>query len=153
MELNISLNDFDKKLFQILQTGIRVEERPFLRIAQTLNVSEDFIIDRIKVWTEQGLLSRFAPLYNVDKMNGGVCLAAMKVAPHRITEFADKINHFKEVGHNYERDHEFNLWFVILTEDKNEINNIRNKIENITGEKVYLFPKEKEYFLEFLLQI
>ena len=57
------------------------------------------------------------------------------------------MNTIKEVAHNYQRDHEFNMWFVLATESHAGIQDVINRIEAITGYCVFNMPKEKEYFV------
>ena len=59
----------------------------------------------------------------------------------------DIVNGFREVAHNYEREHRLNMWFVLATETAAEIAAIADEIEARTGLKVYRFPKEAEFFI------
>ncbi|MES0326853.1 MAG: Lrp/AsnC family transcriptional regulator, partial [Gammaproteobacteria bacterium] len=58
-----------------------------------------------------------------------------------------QVNAFPEVAHNYQRDHEMNMWFVLATETQQELNNTLNAIEDTTGIPVYNMPKQKEFFV------
>jgi len=54
---------------------------------------------------------------------------------------------FPEVAHNYERDHEFNMWYVLATESLAQIDITNQAIEEKTGLKVYNMPKIQEFFV------
>ncbi len=57
-----------------------------------------------------------------------------------------------QVAHNYRREHELNMWFVLATETKAGIAEAIAQIEQDTGLPVYAFPKEREYFVEMKLE-
>ncbi|MCW8909361.1 MAG: Lrp/AsnC family transcriptional regulator, partial [Gammaproteobacteria bacterium] len=90
---------------------------------------------------------------NAEKMGGGLTLAAMKVATERFDEMTDIVNSFDEVAHNYARDHELNMWFVVATETPEQITQVISKIEKKTGLKVFNMPKQEEYFLELKFEV
>jgi hypothetical protein len=51
------------------------------------------------------------------------------------------------VAHNYQREHELNMWFVLATETPQRILAVIAEIEQQTGLKAYNLPKEREYFI------
>ena len=61
------------------------------------------------------------------------------------------VNAFPEIAHNYERDHALNMWFVIATEDDRSTAAVVASIEQQSGYRVLLFPKEREYFVQLML--
>ncbi|MEX2488818.1 MAG: Lrp/AsnC family transcriptional regulator, partial [Pseudomonadales bacterium] len=74
-------------------------------------------------------------------------LAALKVPPERFDDVAEIVNSFPEVAHNYERNHDLNMWFVLATETLEEIGATIVRIERKTGLKVYNMPKEEEFYV------
>ena len=92
-------------------------------------------------------LSRFGPLFNIEKMGGQFCLCAMKVPADRFDEVVDRVNALPQVAHNYERDHELNMWFVLATESEDGIAQAAAEIEQATGIEVYRFPKLEEFYV------
>ena len=66
---------------------------------------------------------------------------------------AEKVNQFPEVAHNYERDNRLNMWFVIAAESEPELSTIIKRIERATGLKVFNFPKQREYYVNFRLSV
>ena len=98
---------------------------------------------------DDGLLTRFGPLYHAENMGGALSLCAMKVPVENFDEVAEQVNAFPEVAHNYERAHRLNMWFVLATETPEGIAKAAREIERETGLKVLLFPKEREFFVHF----
>ena len=86
-------------------------------------------------------------------MGGGLTLAAMKVAADQYDDTTEIVNSFDEVAHNYERDHELNMWFVVATETETEVEQVIEKIQQQTNNRVYNMPKLQEYFLGLKLEV
>jgi hypothetical protein len=78
-------------------------------------------------------------------------LAAMSVTQHDVDRVAQIVNAMPQVAHNYERTHRLNLWFVLATATKAEVDAAVLQIEALTGYAVYAMPKLREYFLELKL--
>ncbi|MDH5387542.1 MAG: AsnC family transcriptional regulator [Gammaproteobacteria bacterium] len=141
------MDQLDKNIINTLQYDFPVCERPFAQLAETLNSTEDELINRVQAMLDNGLLTRFGPMYNAVNMGGALSLCAMKVPKNRFDDVTEQVNAFPEVAHNYQRDHEMNMWFVLATETQQELNNTLNAIEDTTGIPVYNMPKEKEFFV------
>lgn len=148
-----TLSATEKRLLNRLQDGLPLCERPFAAIAAELNLSESEIIANIERWLASGLLTRFGPMYRIDKAGGLFVLAALAVPPARFNEVAAMVNDFDEVAHNYERDHTYNMWFVLAVETPSEAERVFGEIERQTQLPVLRLPKLNEYFvdLRFLL--
>ena len=151
--MNPDLQTLDKKIINSLQGGFPLCEHPWESISHKLEIPVDEIIRRIERMQAEGYISRFGPLYNAEKMGGGLTLAAMKVPPNRFDEVTTIVNAFDEVAHNYQRDHVLNMWFVIATEKPDQIRRVINQIEKQTGLLVYNMPKKEEYFLELKFEV
>ena len=149
----MQLTDIDKKIINHLQGGFPIDENPWKIVSEQLNIEENTLIERIKLMQEAGFISRFGPLYHAEKMGGGLTLAAIKVDKESYDETAEIVNSFSEVAHNYERDHELNMWFVVATETQQQVEEVIEKIQHQTGNRVYNMPKLKEYFLGLKLEV
>ena len=97
------------------------------------------------------MLTRFGPMFQVERMGGAFVLAALAVPEERFDEVAHKVNALPEVAHNYRREHRLNMWFVLATERPEGIADAIARIGRDTGLKVFAFPKEREYFVELKL--
>lgn len=147
--MSIPLSPKDRALLERLQEGIAVEHRPYAALAAETGLSEQQIVDRIGEWLDAGLLSRFGPMFNAERMGGAFCLCAMAVPQERFEAVVEIVNRFEEVAHNYQREHRYNMWFVLACETPTGIYETAKLIENATGLEVNLFPKQVEYFVEF----
>jgi DNA-binding Lrp family transcriptional regulator len=122
-------------------------ERPYRIAAQALGIGEDELITRIGRLLEGGVLTRFGPLFDIARAGGAFTLAAMSVPAGDFERVAALVNRMPEVAHNYERDHPFNMWFVLATETPDAIPRAVKQIEEATGYFVIEMPKLDEYFI------
>jgi len=136
-----------------LQGGFPLASRPFRDAARELGLTEDELIGGIRDLLDAGALSRFGPLWNAEGIGGGVCLAASAVPPERFDEVAAQVNAHPEVAHNYARDHELNMWFVVSAEDPRSIARVIAEIESETGLAVHAMPKTREFFVGFRIEV
>ena len=143
----------DREIINQFQGGFPVVERPFAVMAKKLDIQESELLTRIRFMLDDGILTRFGPLYNIDKMGGTFSLCAMQVPVEVFDEIAQKVNAFPEVAHNYQRDHRLNMWFVIAAESGAALQDILQRIEDTTGHKVFNFPKQREFYVNFRLSL
>lgn len=142
------LDDKDRALINGYQGGFPLCENPFAEVGKAVGLSEEECISRISRLLDEGILTRFGPLYHAERLGGGLTLAAMKIPPEDFDAVVEKVNAFPEVAHNYERQHALNMWFVLATETPEGIEETCKKIELATGYPVYNMPKEEEFFVE-----
>ncbi len=143
----VDMDGLDRDIINLLQDGMDVVEEPFSEISKNLGITEEALISRISKLLEARTLSRFGPLFNAGKLGGGLSLAAIKVPEDNFDIIAEKVNSFEEVAHNYARDHEYNMWFVLATERPERIDEVIVEIEQKTGLKVLNLPKIEEFFV------
>lgn len=135
------------------QGGFPVMEQPFRSVAADLGCSEISLLDTIRQLLDNGTLSRFGPLYDAVKLGGGLTLAAMSVPEEQYEGITSVVNDFAEVAHNYRREHALNMWFVLATDNPENIDTTIDRIEQVTGLKVYNFPKQQEFYVGLWLQL
>ncbi len=141
------MDNIDRTIINTLQRGFPVVAEPFAVVAKDLGIDQIELIQRIQALLDGKILTRFGPMYHAERLGGGVTLAAMAIPWEEFEEIADQVNAFPQVAHNYARDHTLNMWFVLATESPEEIGATIQRIEEITGYRVYNLPKRKEFFL------
>ncbi len=149
----MSLTELERDFINNFQGNFPLEERPFKSIAKQLNCSEDRLIETVNNLKSQNLLTRFGPLYDAARLGGGLTLAAISVPEDRYEIVTEMVNTYPEVAHNYRRDHELNMWFVLATETPVEIAQVLASIEKTTGLTVYNFPKQQEFYIGLWLHL
>ena len=147
------MDRLDRALVNALQDGLPVVEEPFAVVAGELGISAADVVDRVQRLLDDGYLSRFGPMFDAEKMGGAVSLCAMRVPPESLDRVAAQVNAFPEVAHNYERRHALNMWFVVSTEDPQELAAVVARIERVTGCPVYNMPKIEEFFVGLRFEV
>ncbi len=142
----------DRTIVNALQGGFPVCERPYAEVADRLGLDEAQLIERLGRLLDEGTLSRFGPMYDAQRLGGGLTLAAMAVPEERFNAVAETVNAFPEVAHNYAREHALNMWFVLATERPERIGEVIAEIEAATGLAVHDMPKIDEYFIGLRLE-
>jgi DNA-binding Lrp family transcriptional regulator len=144
------MDDIDRAIVNRLQGGFPVCDRPFASAAQEsgVGIDEAELIDRISAMLAAGTLSRFGPLYRIERFGGAFSLAAIAVPDADFDRVAAIVNAFPEVAHNYRREHRYNMWFVLATEAPEGIAALVHAIEDATGYAVLNLPKLDEYCVE-----
>ena len=133
------------------QGGFPLSARPYREAAEDLGSDEPTLIATIREMLEAGLLTRFGPLYDAERLGGRFTLAAMAVPESDFEGIARMLEASPEVAHNYRRDHALNMWFVLATSTEAGLNTAIRRIQSATGVMVYDFPKLREYHLGFWL--
>lgn len=150
------MNNFDVIDIDIInsfQKEIPLVSRPYLAMANKHNVSEEEILGKIKTMRESKIITRLGPMFDIAKAGGSFLLCAMIVPEERFQEVTEALNNIVEVAHNYRRDNEFNMWFVLACREQSGISCAMEKIESQVELKVYGFDKEEEYFVSLYLPI
>ncbi len=141
------LDEIDKNIINQLQDGFPICERPYQKAAEQFGISEDELIQRLQKLLDDKALSRFGPMYHAEKMGGGLALAAMKIPAEDFDQVTEQVNSLPEIAHNYAREHEFNMWFVIATELQHQVEEVVEQLQDLTGYKVYNMPKIEEFYV------
>ncbi len=93
-------------------------------------------------------------MFHAGEMGGGLTLAAMRIPEQDFTNVTEQVNSFPpEVAHNYRREHELNMWFVLATETPEGIDETIQRIESLTGYPVYNMPKEQEFHVHLHFEV
>lgn len=146
-----ALDDWDRRIINALQGGFPLTDEPYREVAEALGLTEPELLQRLERLLEARILTRFGPMFQVERIGGRFVLAAMRVPEADFDRIAEIVNALPEVAHNYRREHAFNMWFVLATERPEGIAETIARIEAATGLPVTAFPKEREYFVEMKL--
>ena len=145
------MDELDRAIVNALQGDFPICDAPYRETAERLGLSVAELIARLQRMLEAKTLTRFGPMFQVERMGGAFVLAALAVPEADYERIAEQVNALPEVAHNYRREHALNMWFVLATETPEGIPAAIEKIERATGLQVYAFPKLKEYFVEMKL--
>ncbi|OYR60555.1 heme biosynthesis protein [Halorubrum ezzemoulense] len=147
------LDAVDAALIDEYQSGFPAERRPFERVAREiaaetgLAVDADDLLDRVRDLRERGVFRRFGAVLNPPVI-GSSTLAAVRAPDDRFDEVAEVINGYRQVNHNYRRDHEWNQWFVVTAGSREKRDEILAEIEEQTGCEVLALPMLTDYYID-----
>lgn len=147
------MDDVDRSILNRLQRDFPVSERPFLEAARELGLDEEELIRRIEALLGQGVLSRFGPLYQAERLGGAYTLATMQVPAQDYERVTALVNAHPEVAHNYQREHAFNMWFVVAAASRASVTRTLSSIERDSGCPVLELRKLREYFVDLELPV
>lgn len=147
----VNLDAIDRRIIDGLQGDFPICERPYEVAAERLGISEEELLLRLDRLLETRVLTRFGPMMQIERVGGSFVLAAIAVPEADYERVAGQVNALPQVAHNYRREHQLNMWFVLATETPAGIGEAIARIEADTGLKVHAFPKEREYFVEMKL--
>ena len=124
----------DLHILDALQDDIPLVRRPFAAIAQRLGIPEQVLLDRLKRLQEEGIVRGISPTLESRHMGlAAATLIALHVPEERVHEIANIISSYKEVSHNFRRDHYYTLWFTLSGKNEEIIQRVLAEILQRTG--------------------
>lgn len=141
------IDEVDAALIDGYQSGFPIVERPFRSVGASLEIDEEEAIGRVKRLREAGIFRRFGAVLNPPVI-GASTLAAVQAPDDRFDEIAEIINGYRQVNHNYRRDHEWNMWFVVTAGSLETRDRIIGEIEERTGCRVLVLPMLTDFYID-----
>ena len=140
-------SQLEQRLLNEFQHGMPLTAEPFADIARQLGVYETTVLETLQRLHTEGVVSRVGAVFRPNRI-GTSTLAAIAVPETELEHVADIVSSFAEVNHNYEREHRFNLWFVVVAEDEQRLQRVLQEIENSCGYTVLDLPLLSEHFID-----
>jgi Transcriptional regulators len=137
----------DAALIDDYQSGFPVRERPFAHVAEELGIDEAETLDRTRALRDASVFRRFGAVLNPPVI-GSSTLAAVSAPDSEFDAVAKTINGYRQVNHNYRRDHEWNMWFVVTAASRDRRDAILAEIETDTGYDVLNLPMHTDYYID-----
>ena len=147
------LSELDRRLLDEFQRDFPLEPRPFVRIAEELGTTESKVLERLGYLKRYGALSRVGAVLRPNQV-GASTLAALAVPPAELESVAALVSAYPQVNHNYEREHLYNLWFVLTASDRAGIDRVLEAIAERTGLQPLDLPMLDDFHIDlgFALQ-
>lgn len=140
------LDLLDRKILNEIQWLFPLTDRPFLEIAQRHNTTEIDIMNRISAMKENGLIRQINAIFDTRRLGYKSALIAFAVKSEKLDFVANEVNKHPGVSHNYERNHEFNMWFTLAIPPNSEMKATLHKMASLDGVIKYrLLPTLKMY--------
>jgi len=143
----VQLNVLQKQLLNDFQKNFPLSPTPFADVAARLQVTEEAVLEALAELSQAEMISRIGAVMRPHRL-GVSTLAAMAVPEELIETVANVVSSLPEINHNYEREHEFNLWFVITATTEAHLQAVIREIENHTGLGVMSLPMLENYHVD-----
>jgi DNA-binding Lrp family transcriptional regulator len=127
------IDDVDKAILNRIQSDFPITSRPYRTIGNDLGLSEDEVLNRISRLKTDGIIRRIGGNFKPEKLGFVSTLCAAKVPEDKIDQFAEVVNRYPGVTHNYRRENTYNIWFTFIAPSMDEINANLEQIAAETG--------------------
>lgn len=117
----VPLDEFDKRLLNVMQGGFPIEPRPYAAVAAKLEVPEERVLQRVRELIEQRIIRQVTPIFDTRAFGYASMLVAARVDPEHPWRAAKIVNAHPGVSHNYLRNHDFNMWFTVAVEPDSKL--------------------------------
>jgi DNA-binding Lrp family transcriptional regulator len=133
----------DRQLLNEIQTDFPVEPHPYRVLGDRIGMDEAEVLSRITNLREEGIIRRMGASINSRRIGFVSTLLAARVPREKFDSFVEIVNSCPGVTHNYERRHEYNVWFTLIAQSEGEKKDIIRDLTVRTGIQILEFPAEK----------
>ena len=141
------MTELDLSLLNNYQRAFPLCSRPYTELAQQLQISEHEVLQRLLQLKQAGSISRIGPVFRPNSI-GVSTLAALAVEPEKLEQVATLVNAYPQVNHNYQREHRYNLWFVLTAGDRAQLDRVLAEIAADTGLQPLDLPMQEAYCID-----
>ncbi|MCP8307744.1 MAG: AsnC family transcriptional regulator [archaeon] len=133
----MTLDFLDQKILDIIQYSFPLVERPFLVIAEKLEVSEEEVLGRVRRLKEEGIIRQISAIFDARMLGYQSVLVAMKVNEAYVDIVGEEVSKCSYVSHNYLRDNEINLWFTLALPSNISLASFIKRLTELEGVREY----------------
>lgn len=133
----------DRRLLDIIQTGFPMASRPYEVLGRRLGISEEEAFARISDMRARGIIRRLGANFQSARLGFVSTLCAARVPCEKMDEFIKAVNSMPGVTHNYEREHDYNIWFTLISPSREEAQAALDGITARTGIGILNLPATK----------
>ena len=135
------MDDLDKEILNEIQWTFPLVSQPYHAIAKKFDISDDVVKKRLSNLKQTGILRQLSAIFDTRRLGYKSSLVAMEIDPDKLDYVALQINHHPGVSHNYERNHQFNLWFTLAVPPGSDLKTEVDKFSKLEGiKKIRLLP-------------
>jgi DNA-binding Lrp family transcriptional regulator len=145
MDAPYSLLEFS--LLNDWQRDFPLTSRPFATLGSKVGAGETAVLSHLQRLNQRGAISRIGAVFAPRRAGAGT-LAALAAPPGKLDDIAALVSARAEVNHNYQREHHWNLWFVVTARNHAALNQTLAAIEADTGCAVISLPLRQEFHID-----
>ena len=129
------IDKLDTEILNEIQWKFPLVSKPFDEMAKKFEISSNEVKDRLIQLKRKGVLRQLSAIFDTRKLGYTSSLVAMEIEPDKLEHVAYQINKHPGVSHNYERDHQFNLWFTLAVPPGSDLEKELDKFSKLDGIK------------------
>lgn len=137
------MDSLDRQLLDIIQTGFPLCPRPYAELGQRLGIEEQEALDRVRSLKARKIIRRLGANFQSAKLGFVSTLCAAKVPQDKMESFVAEVNAKPGVTHNYLREHDYNIWFTLISPSAEETQATLDGISAHTGIPILNLPATK----------
>ncbi|KAB2954595.1 Lrp/AsnC family transcriptional regulator [Heliorestis acidaminivorans] len=134
------LDELDRRLLNIVQSSFPVSAEPYKVLAEQMATTEEEIMNRINKLKEEGIIRRVGGVFDSRKLGYKSSLCAMKVPVDKLKEAEEIINSYPGVTHNYLREHDYNMWFTLISPSEEAMEETLDEMRAKSGCEIRNLP-------------
>lgn len=143
------LDVIDRRLLNRLQSDFPLAPQPFAVLAGRLQISEEEVLERTQALRESGVLRHLNAIFDVYRVGYRSTLVSFSVPEERLEAAAVVVSAHRGVSHNYGREHEYNLWFVLAVPRSDDLESeVVRLAEQAGATKHHILPALKLYKID-----
>ena len=147
----------EQQILDTIQDAFPLEERPYKVLADSLSaqenlgaVTEQQIFEAVESLRNSGIIRRIGGIYDSRRLGFISRLCAGKVSD--IEKFAAAVNEIPAITHNYQRSHEYNVWFTVIAENESEVQKIVDALCSKTDlQDVHVLSVTKKFKIDTVM--
>jgi DNA-binding Lrp family transcriptional regulator len=143
---NQELDDLDRAILNEIQSHFPLVSRPYAEMGKRVGATEEEVLARVQALHDAGIIRRIGANFTSRKLGYTSTLCAARVPPENLERFATVVNRYPGVTHNYLRKHRYNVWFTLIAESPERLDEILEKIRENSGVSEILSLPAKEVF-------
>ena len=140
------LDDLDRAILNEIQSHFPIESRPFAEVGERVGASEEEVLARVTAMADTGVIRRLGANFTSRKLGYTSTLCAARVPPESLDNFVAVVNRYPGVTHNYLRRHRYNVWFTLIAESEERLNQILEEISRASEVAEILSLPAQEVF-------
>jgi DNA-binding Lrp family transcriptional regulator len=126
--MNLVLDDLDRAILNEIQSHFPIVSRPYAEVGSRVGAPEAEVLARVMAMTEAGIIRRLGANFTSRKLGYTSTLCAARVPQDKLDQFVAVVNRYPGVTHNYLRRHRYNVWFTLIAESEERLNQILQEI-------------------------
>lgn len=127
------MDALDKEILNEIQWTFPLVRQPYMEMAKKFKISEDELMQRLVALKKSGVIRQLSAIFDTRKLGYKSALIAMSIEPEKLDYVANQINKHPGVSHNYERNHDYNLWFTLAVPPESDLKTEVDKLSKLSG--------------------